>query len=95
MSDVKRKNEMIKIIEIYFPEAKIYLFGSYARGDNRQGSDIDLAIDAGRSLMLGEISTPRELLNALPIAQTIDLVDFQSIPEEMRSIILREGIRWK
>lgn len=95
MTEIKRKDEMIKIIEIYFPDAKIYLFGSYARGDNRSSSDIDIAIDAGRRLTLEEIRNPWRLLDALPIAQTVDLVDINRVPEDMKQRILKEGVRWK
>lgn len=40
------KEQIIKVIEIFFPEAKVYLFGSRARGDNSETFDIDIAIDA-------------------------------------------------
>ncbi len=43
MDEIKYKDGMIKIIEIFFPHAKVYLFGSYARGTNKPGSDIDIA----------------------------------------------------
>lgn len=95
MNEFKFKREIIKIIEIYFPNAKIYLFGSYARGDNRPGSDLDIAIDAGRPLTLQEIANPKRLIEALPMAQTVDVVCLHSIPAEMRSAILKEGILWK
>ncbi len=41
------KDKIIKVIEIFYPNAKIYLFGSRARGTNEEQSDIDIAIDAG------------------------------------------------
>ena len=36
------KIKIIKIVEIFFPHAKIFLFGSYARGDYSTQSDIDI-----------------------------------------------------
>jgi predicted nucleotidyltransferase len=45
------KREAIKIVRAYksllkehFPSGKVYLFGSYAKGTNREDSDIDVAI---------------------------------------------------
>ena len=35
---------------------RVYLFGSYARGDNGEGSDIDLRIDSGRIRTLWQLS---------------------------------------
>jgi len=45
------KREAIEIVKAYkcllkdhFPLGKVYLFGSYAKGTNREDSDIDVAI---------------------------------------------------
>jgi predicted nucleotidyltransferase len=95
MTQVPYKDIMIKIIEIFFPDAKIYLFGSYARGDNRAGSDIDIAIDVGRKLTLDELSMIKSLISALPMAQKVDVVCMHRIPEKMKDIILRDGKLWK
>ena len=93
--EIKYKDTIIKIIEIYLPHAKIYLFGSYARKTNKPGSDIDIALDADRRLTLEEIKNIKRLVDALPISQSIDLVDTNRVPPEMKEIILKEGIRWK
>ena len=48
---VKVKEELSHICQIIAETVdaeKIYLFGSYARGDMTSGSDIDLRIDKGR-----------------------------------------------
>ena len=42
----KYAEKLISIIHIHLPEVVVYLYGSRARGDNRPGSDIDLALDA-------------------------------------------------
>jgi predicted nucleotidyltransferase len=95
MEEIKYKDVIIKIIEIYFPTAKIYLFGSYARGTNQWGSDIDIAIDVGRPLTLFELQDPARLIDALPMAQKVDLVDLNRVPDKMRQAILQEGVPWK
>lgn len=95
MDEISFKREIIKIVEIYLPEAKIYLFGSYARGDNKWGSDIDIALDAGRKLTLKELRDVKRLISALPMAQTVDVVCMHRIPEKMKANILREGVLWK
>lgn len=94
-STIKFKDEIIKIIEIFLPTAKIYLFGSYARGENRPGSDIDIALDAGRELTLKELSMVKNLISALPMAPTVDVVCMHRIPPTMKEIILKEGVVWK
>lgn len=95
METIKYKDAIIKIVEIFFPEAKIYLFGSYARGVQKIGSDIDIAIDIGRPLSFIELNRIARLIDALPIAQRVDLVDLCVVPQEMRKEILENGKPWK
>ena len=87
--------DIIKVFLRTQPVKRAYLFGSYARGKARQGSDIDIAIDVGKRLNLHEWQFLWNLLDALPTAQNIDLIDMHRIPEEMRESILNKGIAWK
>ncbi len=95
MQELEHKSSIIKIITAFYPDAKIYLFGSYSRGTAKQGSDIDIAIDAGKRLNLHEHQFLFNLLDALPTPQKIDLVDMYKIPDDMRKAILKEGVLWK
>ncbi len=95
METIKYKDAIIKIVEIFFPTAKIYLFGSYARGTNRIGSDIDIALDVGRPLSFVEINKVARLMDALPMSQRVDIVDLTVVPENMRKEILENGKPWK
>ncbi len=92
---IAHKDAIIKIVEIFFPQAKIYLFGSYANGTNKIGSDIDIAIDAGRPLSFVEINNIARLIDALPMSERVDVVDMAIVPEQMRNDILKSGIAWK
>ena len=91
----KVKEQIIKVIEIFFPDAKIYLFGSRARGTHNERSDIDIAIDAGRLLTMSERGQLNNMIDALNIVQEVDIVDFNNVPEALKNNILREGIMWK
>lgn len=92
---IKHKDAIIKIVEIFFPKAKIYLFGSYARGDNKRGSDVDIAIDDGKPLPIVQQQQVKNMIECLNMIQNVDVVDFQSIPEKLRQAILKEGVVWK
>jgi predicted nucleotidyltransferase len=94
MAELEHKTSIIKIIKAFYPEAHIYLFGSYAHGTAQQGSDIDIAIDTGKRLNLHEWQFLWNLLDALPTIQKIDFIDLNRIPEDMRKAILKEGIEW-
>lgn len=95
MKEIKYKDTIIKIIQIYFPDAKVYLFGSYARKSQNAESDIDIAVDAGKRLTLEDLKNIKRLIDALPISQGVDVVDINRVPAAMKNIILQEGIRWK
>lgn len=91
---IKEQETMVRLLEALFPGVKIYLFGSRARGDHRPTSDIDIALDAGRKLSFLEIARARNVLETLNLAQTIDVVDVQSVPDYLKATILKEGIAW-
>jgi uncharacterized protein len=95
LDTIKDKELMIRLLEALFPGVKIYLFGSRARGTNRPTSDIDLAIDAGRAVSYLEVARARNVLDALYVAEKIDVVDFHSVPQQLRDVILKEGVIWK
>lgn len=89
------KTKIIKIIEMFFPHAKIYLFGSRARGDFDIHSDYDIAIDDGKKMPITQRAQILSMIDVLNIPQTVDIVDFQTIPGEMKKKILAEGKIWK
>lgn len=88
----EKQDKIIKVIEIFFPHAKIYLFGSRAKDTYKINSDIDIAIDAGKALTMTEIGQLNSMLDALNIPQNIDLVDFQ---RALQVNIMHDGIVWK
>lgn len=93
--DGEYKQKIINLIIALHPQVKIYLFGSQATETQTHGSDIDIAIDAGKSMPRTAIGEIREVLNATDIPYKIDVVDFHQVPPQMRELILKEGILWK
>jgi predicted nucleotidyltransferase len=94
-SNVPLQETMIQLLTVLFPTAKIYLFGSRARGDHTERSDIDIAIDLGREMEIREIAKARGVLEGLNLPWKIDVVDMHSISDVMKECILREGVIWK
>ncbi len=92
---IKEKDTIIKLLTALFPDAKIYLFGSRARGDYKITSDIDLAIDSKIQLSSLDLVKAKNIIEALNIPQAVDIVDLNKISSEMKNIILNEGILWK
>lgn len=92
---IKEKDEIISLLSALFPHVKIYLFGSRAGKDFTPTSDIDIAVDAGNRLSIFELAKAKNVLEALYIPQKIDLVDLRAVSEQMKALILNEGIVWK
>lgn len=95
MDPIEHKDKIITIISMFYPEAKIYLFGSYARGDATRASDLDIAIDNKEKISIITREQIKSMIDALNLLQTVDVVDFQRVPKTMQDNILKEGILWK
>jgi len=67
---------------------RVWLFGSRARGDNFERSDIDLAIEAPDDWL----RIKRNLEDEAPTLLLIDLVRFEDAPKHLREQIRDEGI---
>lgn len=92
---IEQKDTIIKLLTVLFPNAKIYLFGSRARGTHQPGSDIDLAIDDNREISHYDLAEAKSVVEGLRMPYTVDIVDMNSIPEKLKKIILTEGVVWK
>ncbi len=73
-----------------FPTVKrVILYGSRARGDYKNGSDIDIAIDAPE-MSDREFSRLWNSLDDLPIIYTMDIVHLQSLKNELLLDAIRQ-----
>ncbi len=88
------QQKIIGVLRVLFSDARIYLYGSRARGTQSSFSDIDLAIDMGEKIPLYAISEARAMLNESNLPFKIDMVDMHRIPEKMQKFIQKEGIEW-
>lgn len=93
--DKKSKEKIIAIINALVPEAKIYLFGSRARGTNNEWSDIDIALDGGKELPSLTIMELNDIMVATNMPYKVDIVDLYFISDQMRQAILKEKVVWK
>ncbi|MBQ7514954.1 MAG: nucleotidyltransferase domain-containing protein [Schwartzia sp.] len=75
--------------------ARVYLFGSWARGTPHRASDVDIAIDCGSDRADGKIAALREFLEESTIPYRVDVVDMRHASESLREEIRREGVLWK
>jgi predicted nucleotidyltransferase len=75
--------------KIDLPHYKIFYFGSRAKGNATERSDIDLGIQANETIPPAVLSEIRSGLDDLPILQKIDVVDFNSVGGDFKAIALQ------
>jgi hypothetical protein len=70
---------------------KAALFGSYARGDNRKDSDIDLLVEYPQGTSLFDVAELKYNLEDA-LGKEIDLVGYNVIKPRLKQYILSEQI---
>ena len=91
----KYKKTLLKIIHNKLPECKVYLFGSRARKTNESGADIDLALDNKNPIDNKIMYLLKDEIEETTIPLMVDLVDLNSVSDEFRAQVMKEGILWK
>jgi len=76
-------------------DAEVWLFGSCARGEVFQHSDIDVAILARNELPPGFFSDLAERVEESVIPYDVDIVDLRSAAPALIDEVRREGVKWR
>ena len=69
------------------PAFRVRLFGSWASGNPRLHSDIDIAIDGPKRVEPGHMADIRDACEQLPTLFTIDLVDLAAASPSFRESV--------
>ena len=87
------QDQMIDVFARAVPAKKfeVYLFGSRARGDEREGSDADLAI-SGTEIDRCDLSLIRDQWEDSTIPMMLDLVDLKDINSAVGEQIEKEKV---
>lgn len=91
----KYREIIMPIILKHLPNAKIILYGSRARKQERPGSDIDVAIDMGSKIEDFTMALIRGDLEESNLPIFFDIVDFHAVSEDMKKAITKDGVLWK
>ncbi|MBI3801836.1 MAG: nucleotidyltransferase domain-containing protein [Deltaproteobacteria bacterium] len=92
----KTLEEVRRIVldEVGGGRARVYLFGSWARGEATSLSDIDVAIEPHMALPQGALARLRERLEESHIPYRVEVVDLRRVAPTFRHRVLEEGIQW-
>ncbi|NOQ34239.1 MAG: hypothetical protein GQ567_08640 [Methanosarcinales archaeon] len=84
--------EVAGIVARHLPDARIFLFGSRAKGDARETSDFDIAVDAGSKISLGVIARIKDEIDELRTLKSIDIIDLNRVNPEFKTIIRKSRV---
>jgi hypothetical protein len=73
--------------------AEVYLIGSFARGDVRQWSDVDIAID-GSKIPPEAWTKLEDDVEQSTIPRRVELIDLARTDDVFRRRVRAEGVRW-
>ncbi|PIP03124.1 MAG: nucleotidyltransferase domain-containing protein [Zetaproteobacteria bacterium CG12_big_fil_rev_8_21_14_0_65_54_13] len=73
---------------------RVYLFGSQARGDVTDLSDIDIALLPEGPVPVDWLSGLRERLEESLVLRHVDVVDLRTAGSELSHKIREEGVAW-
>ena len=92
--EIESIDDLREFLREYFKSrsVEIYLFGSRARGDNSEFSDVDLAVIAKESVE-DDLVVLKEIIENSNLPYKVDLVDV-SENESLMETVLREGVKW-
>lgn len=83
-------NQIIPILQKYRIK-KASLFGSYARGDYNDKSDIDILFEPPKHMGIEVVSLRRDLENTLQ--KKVDLVSYNGISKYLKQYILENQVQ--
>ena len=72
-------------LQARFPITRMALFGSYARGDQHEESDVDILVDVDPSIGLKFVSLANELEKLL--REPVELVSTRAVGPRMRLLL--------
>ncbi len=84
------KQDLIRALK-EFPINRASLFGSFARGDDHPGSDIDILIDIEPTLSIFDVLRMEGVLRE-KFSRKIDLVEFSALKPSIRDKVLSQAI---
>jgi predicted nucleotidyltransferase len=76
-------------------DAEVWLFGSCARGDALQHSDIDIAILPRDELSVGFFGQLQADIEESTVPYDVDVVDLRGADAALVEEVRREGVKWR
>jgi type I restriction enzyme S subunit len=90
---------VLDILQKHLDEhARVWVFGSRAKGIAKKFSDLDIAIDAGKALSFDQLVDLENAFVESDLAYKVDVVDLQNVKDSIFKKIIEEQaveLDWK
>ncbi len=83
---------VLDILNTHVPDREVWAFGSRVTGSSKETSDLDLAIIGETPLDFGTLASLRDAFSESRIPYKVDVVDWSTIGETFKNIILKNKI---
>lgn len=95
--DDKSRQKIIDLCKAIAPAASIWLYGSRARGDFTDRSDVDIALESKKEpIDFFTIAELKDVIAASDIGYKVDVVDFNSISDrDFKENLSGSRVLWK
>lgn len=92
LEEITRKLvELQEIVKERYKAQVVGIFGSYVRGEEKEGSDLDVLVKFERGATLFEL-VGLALFLEKELGITVDVVPYDALREEIRDRVLKEAI---
>jgi type I restriction enzyme S subunit len=78
----EQKEKILECVWRFAPHAKVFIFGSRARGNHKRGSDLDMMVRGEKPLTDLQISDIKEALSVSDLPFLVDVQDYAQVDEE-------------
>lgn len=89
----KYKNFIIKTIENILPDVDIFIYGSRVKGNSKEYSDVDIALQAKIDVPAEKIFQIKAVFRDSTFPYKVDVIDLNSISESFFNIIKDDLVR--
>lgn len=89
----KYKNFIIKTIENILPDVDIFIYGSRVKGNSKEYSDVDIALQAKIDVPPEKIFQIKAVFHDSTFPYKVDVIDLNSISESFFNIIKDDLVR--
>ena len=80
--------KIIKTIKSFLPKAKVFFYGSWAKGNPLPTSDLDIAIDNKKKINWDTFLDIKNKVEDIPTLRHIDIVDLNMVDKTFKKEVL-------